>query len=298
MSANRRPPDHKRRGAPRARSGWGRLIRKPIVWAGGLVVAVITATLVNLLTGQLQKTVGDLSDKYGGGPAVKVLSVAVQRTAGQGGTYVFREKVDLTPTEFQSLNEAAHAGRGGDWLRHRGGIDPSPSSVQVVLQGNRSHQVRITQMRALRHCEAPATGTIFDSPPAGSDTTIKVGFDLDSSDPTAQYQSDTGEWLPGYFGNYTVSMNQGEQVVLHILSRTTTHYCEFRLGLDVLDGDTTVTQTIDNAGEPFTVSALLVQNGELVLSEYQAVYFGGVIDPSPTDAWVREDPKTAKEGET
>lgn len=296
MSANRRPPDRKRRGAASARSGWGRLIRKPIVWAGGLVVAVITATMVNLLTGQLQKTVGDLSDKYGGGPAVKVLSVAVQRTAGQGGTYVFQEKVDLTASEFQSLNEAAQSERGGDWLRRRGGIDPRVSSVQLVLEGNRSHQVRITQMRALSRCEAPATGTIFDSPPAGRDTTIHVGFDLDSSDPTAQYQNETGSWLPGYFMNYTVSMTQGEQVVLHILARTSMHYCEFRLGMDVLDGEKTVTQTIDNAGKPFTVSALLTQNGEVVLSGYQAVYFGGVLNPSPTAAWVREDPRTAKEG--
>jgi hypothetical protein len=266
------------------------------VWVGSILAAVLTATLVNVLTGQTQKAIDAASAPRYNGLPVRVASVSVERSDEQGDTYVLPNKVELSAEELRSLNEAdqdySHPARYHSWFRSRGGVDPNLSIVKAVLEGNRAHPVRITGMRPIKHCQAPLSGTIFDSPPAGADISIAIGFDLDRTRPIAQAITDSGEWQGDYFAKYTVSLKPGEQQTFQIISKTERQYCEYTLELTVLDEGKTVTQVLDNNRGPFRVTALQPELGSIPYGRYQAAYIGGVA--SPNGDWIRVDPLTYK----
>jgi hypothetical protein len=255
-----------------------------------VLAAVLTATLVNVLTGQAQKTIDATTAPRYDGPPVRVASVSLEKSDGQGFAYVFPNKVELGTEELRSLNEAK---TGSDpalydnWFRSRGGVDPGLSIVKAVLEGNRAHPVRITGMRAIKHCQAPLLGTIFDSPPGGADASIAIGFDLDSARPTAQ-AVDNDTWQGDYFAKYTVSLKPGEQRTFQIQSKTERQYCEYTLALTILDDGKTVTQVLDNNGGPFRVTAFAFGQGSIPYRRYQAVYVGG--HASPNGDWIRVNP--------
>lgn len=297
MAKTRRRPGAKQAEGARATSSrpWW---KRRLVWVGSVLAAVLTATLVNVLTGQAQKAIDVATAPRSSGPPVKVASVSVERSDEQGDTYVLPNKVELSIEELRSLNQARTASdpvRYDNWFRSRGGADPGLSIVKAVLEGNRTHPVRITGMRPIKRCQAPLLGTIFDSPPAGADASIAIGFDLDSTRPIAQVITDSGEWQGDYFAKYTVSLKPGEQQTFQIKSKTVRQYCEYTLELTVIDEGKTVTQVLDNNREPFRVTALSpeVDSGSgIPYRRYQAAYIGGVI--SPNGEWIRVNPLTHK----
>jgi hypothetical protein len=152
--------------------------------------------------------------------------------------------------------------------------------VQLVLQGNRRQTARVTNVRVVPRCQEPFSGTLFESPPAGADDIIRIGFDLDNPHPHAQIftNSLTDE---EYFASKTISLKLDEQQVVEVAVTTEHHYCEYTLLVDVLDHGKTVSEPINNNGEPFRVSAFLEPN------QYGELYMGGVVSPSHNGEFVR-----------
>jgi hypothetical protein len=290
-TGHRRSPGGRARPTSSRRPWW----KQRLVWVGTVLAAVLTATLVNVLTTQAQKTIDAATAPRHTGPPVKAALVSVERSDEQGDTYVFANKVELSGEELRSLNEAdqdyTNPAHYHDWFRSRGGVDPSLSIVKAVLESNRAQPVRITGMRPLKRCQAPLLGTIFDSPPAGAEASVAIGFDLDSSRPIAQAITENGEWQGDYFAKYTVSLKPGEQQTFQIKSKTRQRYCEYTLELSTVDDGKTITQVLDNNGQPFRVTALAdeVDSGT-PYRRYQAAYIGGVLRPS--GGWIRVDPLT------
>jgi hypothetical protein len=266
------------------------------LWVGSVLAGVLTATLVNVLTGQAQKTIDAATAPHYDGPPVNVVSISVERSDNQGGTYVFANKVQLSSEELKALNETrTDPARYDSWFRSRGGVDPGLSIVKVVLEGNRDHPVRITSMRPIKHCQAPLLGTIFDSPPGGEDASVAIGFDLDSTRSIAQVITDFGEWQGDYFAKYTVSLKPGEQQTFQIRSKTSRQYCEYTLELTIIDEGKTVTQPLNNDGKPFRVTALVFDESSdrIEYGRYQAAYIGGVL--TPNGEFTQIDPSAYKD---
>lgn len=307
---------------PAHKSWW----RKPEVWLGGaattVITGIVTGVLVNLLGTQAQKAIdppasasaapisvqGQASQANGrptinrsppsqqSGPPLTILSE--DPIHDFGSTWVFPEKYLVTQGQINYLgstidhdNIAAY----DQWFFDRGAY-ATAVDMQLVLQNNRSHLVRILDMNVLKACQHPLTGTLFFSPDAGADANIRLGFNLSSPDTEAEAATgwDTSTWKPDYFDNYTVSVQPGAQQVFNVRAVVSNESCTFRIQATILDGEKTIYQIIGDGNQPFriTSTASPFHNTALNFSDYQAIYAGGIASPNLKEAFVRVNPNT------
>jgi hypothetical protein len=180
-----------------------------------------------------------------------------------------------------------------NWAFSHGGYEPN-TDTQLVLENNRSHPVRIIDMRVIKKCGAPVAGTLLYSPDQGNDADIRLGFDLDSNDAEAYAAIGwyTSTWKPDYFANFTVSIGAGSQQVFNLRSVVTKFSCQFRYQITALDGERKIIELIGDDGQPFRASALLPQVGPDPFTGYSAMYAGGVYSPAGNDSYVKVNPQT------
>jgi hypothetical protein len=88
-----------------------------------------------------------------------------------------------------------------------------------------------------------------------------------------------------------VALNHDEQFTFDILATTALHYCQFSLKMTVVDGTRTVTETLNNHGKPFQVTATIGPSQNPDFSRYSVVYLGGT--DSQNGKWSQLDPATA-----
>jgi hypothetical protein len=256
--------------------------------ASAFVIAIVTA----FGTGVGQDLFSNATKSSPSGPPVKVAAVTVERTAEQSGTYIFAQDQTFSPTQLDALNQLeGGSSQYDDWFRSKGAIDPDVSEIKLVVVGNRPEPVAITGMSVTKRCAAPLSGALFYSPPAGADNIVGVGFDLDSTDSTAQNYENYR--LSGdYFKSHFISLHEGEIETFEITAMTK-NYCEFTLNLQTVDGSSSQTETVRDGSRPFRVSAL-VQNPNLgpgFLSHYHVLYVGGVATgASRNGGFVQQDP--------
>jgi hypothetical protein len=256
---------------------------------GGLITAVVVAAVTAAVTVVVTRHVAAARDTPAAparhGPPVKIDSVTVMRTETQAGLYVFQRTVDLSRSELHSLNQLRHGPGDDAWFRSRGGVDPSPSNVQLVVEGNADQPVRITNLTLIKNCHAPLDGTLFDDPPGGGQPALPINFNLDS--PQALAQTPDGH---DYFPASTILLNPGEVQVIEVTASTRLHYCRYSLRLTVLVGDQTTTENVADDGRPFQVTAL-----HEPISQYHALYTGG-LENEPTGDFIKADPRTHGSG--
>jgi hypothetical protein len=246
--------------------------------ASGVAVGVIVGVIVGWIL-QLG------SQRHYDGPPVKIDQVIDERDGElQGATWVFADALHLSTPALASINgplkfEREHGVQDPNpfdlWALANGGVDPGLAINRVVLEGNRSGTVEILGIRANAQCQQPLNGTIFYSPTAGADPVAMMGFDLDSPDPTAYKASGGFVSSQPYFETTTISLAPGEHQVINMVAVTHRHFCRYTFTITVLDGDKMSTETLDDDGKPFEVSALLEGGGSL-LTHYRSVYIGGV----------------------
>ena len=205
------------------------------------------------------------------------------------------QPLDLTAGQLGQLDAAppgdpAHQA----WFAAHGAVDLGSTEVQIIVEGNRDHRVRIVDLQPVATCSAPLTGTLFLSPPAGIEGGTRLYADLDSTRRTLPYTTfeQQGVETSGqdFFGTYTVSLSHGEQQVFDLVASSETHYCAFTLDMTVVDGASTVVEHLSDDGRPFAVSAPAPHQTAPDYALYGAVYIGGVMTPG--SRWVREDPNT------
>ena len=272
-------PDGSRRRTPRSGKASRRALKRHSrskKWLGVITTVVLMPVVAPVVVGRIQTIHLPRS-----GAPVRIEKVSVQRSDLVGGAWVFRTALKLSPSELAAANDLRQSAEGFDrWARDRGGVDPGVSMVQLVLQGNRRQTARVTNVRVVPRCQEPFSGTLFESPPAGGDDIIKIGFDLDNPHPHAQVFTNSLK-DEEYFASKTISLKLDEQQVVVVAATTEHHYCEYTLLVDVLDDGKTVSEQINNNGEPFRVSALLEPN------QYGELYMGGVVSPSHNGEFVR-----------
>ena len=187
----------------------------------------------------------------------------------------------LFPRELNSITGAANGeGNYESWARSHGGVDLSVSEIKLVVEGNSAKLARIINMQVVKQCQSPLAGTLFYSPGAAQDTSVKLGFNLDEFVSVARTYHDL-VFGSSYFDNKTVSLRHGEQEVFQIRAVTKRYYCQYKLRLVVVVGGKTVYQVVDDHGRPFRVTASLVANPGVrdPYAAYKAVYLGGVAKP-------------------
>ncbi|MFC4111687.1 hypothetical protein [Nonomuraea zeae] len=192
-------------------------------------------------------------------------------------------------------------------MRALGGVETTESTIELELEGNRQKPVRITGMKLDADCRAPLTDTLFFSPPQGDLPTVKIGFDLDRPYPIAQYakEHEQGPGLPtqfsgDYFADRKYELKPGEQATFRLTTRTYKHYCEYAFKLELLVDSKPETQTIDNDGQPFRISAKIAPkrvrfNEWATCSAYKRVYLGGALNAMNSQGWWTTSPSRGKE---
>jgi hypothetical protein len=252
------------------------------------VIAIVTA----FGTGVGQDLFSNVSKSAPSGPPVKVAAVTVERTADQSGTYVFAKDQTFSSAQLHTLNQLEGGSSQYDnWFRSRGAVDPDVSEIKLVVVGNRPEPVAITGMSVTKRCGPPLSGTLFYSPPAGAQMLVGVGFNLDSTNSSAQ-NFNNGQLSGDYFGSHFISLHEGEIETFEITA-VTKNYCDFSLNLQTVDGSSSQNETIRNGSQPFRVTAL-VQNpsfGPGDLSHYHVLYVGGVATGAgPRGGFAQQDP--------
>jgi hypothetical protein len=201
------------------------------------------------------------------GPAIEVLDAATFRSDEIGGSVVFAAGTPFTDADLVTLNEQSDPTA---WLEDRGGVPVGTVFVQMVLAGNRKDAVRIIDLAPVAACSAPLAGALFKDPPAGSDASVRIDFDLDSG--SAGTYRDADGRPAAFFPAQTISLAQGEQQVLIATATTARQSCEVRFRLTVLADGEREEIAVPAADQPgYRVSAKLPDTA------YDAVYLGGVI---------------------
>jgi len=281
-ATSRVKPSRPAQPEPKPQPLWRNALGGTVNWTWGVVTAVVVSLVTAVVTGFVSRPAATGNTTVRHGPPVRIDSVTVLRTTVQAGTYMFQRPLHLSQSDLRSLNKLQNVAPAYDaWFRSRGGVDPDSSNVELVVEGNADQAARITNITLLKSCQAPLTGTLFLSPPAGSESAILIDFNLDSTRSVAL--------TPGgqdYFSKYTIALRPGEVQVIQITAHTNLHYCRYTLQLTVLVGTHKTIETVTNAGKPFQVSALYSS-----LARYHALYVGGIMNPH-TGNFVQKNPST------
>lgn len=204
-------------------------------------------------------------------------------------TFVIPGPVRFTSVDAVEVEKTRGTQGHFDWFLNKGAaLDGRAATIRMVLRGTADDKAVITGMEVVRNCREPATGTLFYSPPAGSDPSIRLGFDLDSQSSTAQILDDHDNFVGNYFNSYTISLRAGENQAVTIFPRTLRQYCEFTIQLKIATAGQSTTKAIDNNGQPFRITALT--NYDEDFSAYDAVYTGGVANSTGSTLFRPADP--------
>jgi hypothetical protein len=198
----------------------------------------------------------------------------------------------------QALVNIALIPRLANYFYGRGGYAIN-ADTQLVLQNDSDRPVSILDLRVIKNCGSPLSGTLFYSPAQGSDNDIRIGFNLDSADTGAESAEgwNTAIWKPDYFESKYISFRPGQQRVLNIRAVTAKHACTFSYQATVLEGKTKFYQSIDDNGRPFRVNAIIDSPSNAPCARYASLYVGGPLTMLHHHGdFVKEDPGTYKGG--
>lgn len=270
MAREQNPPDQKPSEPPASASTSPRaarsLARRPIVWLTGIVVAALGATLTNALVPTFNRLLDPIVQH---GPAVEVLDASAFHSDEVGDSVVFPASTSFGKDDLATLNDQSDPTA---WLEARGGVPVGTVLAQFVLAGNRKDPVRIIDMVPAATCTTPLAGALFKDPPAGSDDSVRIDFDLDGGG-AGTYRGSDGR-PTAFFPARTISLAQGEQQVLIATASTARQSCEVRFRLTVLaDGEREEIEIPAHDQPGYRVSAKLPEKA------YDAVYLGGVVCP-------------------
>ena len=143
--------------------------KQPVVWIGGLVTALAAAAAAAFGTGlgtslfsAAHNTTGGAATAAVTGPPVLIDSVA--RDPDQPSfSYVLPQRLILSKVQLQSLNRLSPNDPAYNaWFTSRGGVQPEPVVLKLIVEGNRPHPVLVIDIHGNKgHLREPAQWHIF-----------------------------------------------------------------------------------------------------------------------------------------
>ncbi|TKK89292.1 hypothetical protein FDA94_10180 [Herbidospora galbida] len=264
-----------------------RLLGKPALVVGGALLTVVTGT-VAAVTSDAAKLVVLASPSPSPIARPVVVAALKVRDLDPGDTFVFPSAYRpdaATLGKINGLRESPDPDALAVLMRSLGGVDVGVLGTRFVLENVSRLDVRILDLRVDADCRAPLGGTLFYSPPQGSEMLVDLSFDLDARHPIPRFMEKYGWSEQSWFDTQTVLLAPGEQQVFDVQVETA-RYCEYRLVADVLQKQRTVTLTIDDGGAPFRVTGMPSPR------KAPALYPGSLWNHDTCDEFSAVDPAT------
>jgi len=286
-----------RKGSGKKRSREKIIGGKVLAWAAGVVGSAIAAFVTAYITtlGTAAAAAHPASPPPDGQPVL----VTVGNVAGHDGSFAFPDPVTLSARQIRDLS-AAQGNLAStvftSWYSAHHGAFVGAVSIQLVVQGNRHHLVRIINITPVESCSAPLHGTMFFFPGQGADESARLYLDLDHPlEPDAYALGSSAKRYADYFGRYSVSLRYDGQFTFQVTTSTSNQYCAFKLALTIIDDGKKVTETVDDHGQPFRLTSLPERGNRVRFSSYQVLYLDyasadSTFNPSGPP-WVRGNPK-------
>jgi hypothetical protein len=220
---------------------------------------------------------------------VSVESIAYVRDGSRkslGYSYVFPQKVQLSADDLAGLNKLnGKSAEYWQWMLSRGGVNTDDSPIQFTMRNKSNKSIIVTNMQPAAQCKQPLSATLFYAPEQGAEGDIRLAVNLDDKIPVIRDRVSGASYFGGEDAKI-IRLEPGETSTLLIDAITTKYYCQlhFNLIVDPEDGSSPISESFDNNGKPFEVSAVpkVVQGGNVKFSYYQKMY-AFYQDTSPAD---------------
>lgn len=154
-------------------------------------------------------------------------------------------------------------------------------------------KVEITGIGVWKVChEVPLGDMLFYYPSTVRDTTVSLGFDLDSSITYAQDRNADGSYSGNYFQEHSVTLEQGESKKFPVYVTTTRHDCTFDFDVDVNTSQGTF--SVNSGQQLKLVAAPDPTKTPSDFSAYNSVYVFDAANAYSEGMWVQVNPRTYK----
>lgn len=289
-----------------ARLGWIAGLLGATLTATGIIVAVMLATGDSQVTAPPRTAVPTTSTRppeldARAAPVssrpVLVESVSALESRSGDGTFALPAALDMTPAALADFNDniVTDSTDYAAWYRQHSGAAVDFGVATITLRGNAKEAVRVVDLRVIKRCGRPLTGTFFAGYSQGSGDTVKLGFDLDAPDPSAKVMASTSRGLfalsESFFATKTVELAPGELVTLSVGAFTKRYACRFTLRLFVATSTGLLWQPIARGTGAFIVTAMAPPTKSGQLSGYDTAY---ALTPrhAGDTAWERVSPSS------
>lgn len=216
-------------------------------------------------------------------PPVLIESVSDLVDDEPDGTMALSQPLDMTPVQLSDFNRQYQSSGGYESLKQaKRAWTLNNAYTTLGVRDNWGEQVSISRIEVKKTCGPPASGTYFvgDSEGGGGGgPVVRVGFNLDSPEPDALEMgmtqarglTPTGNKYFPVSGNIELEPQQQRSLSVDVF--TTTHACTFRFMLYVATSKGIFTETVDNHGHPFRITAIAhAKDGRYPLSGYGDAY--------------------------
>ncbi|WP_140416339.1 hypothetical protein [Arthrobacter globiformis] len=245
-------------------------LTKPFVWAGTIILAALATALTSWLqprfTGAIDAITesGDpISITYALKPATTLYDVSLP--AGR----------PLSDADIEHLNRMKPNDQV-QWLEKNGGTPLGARTLTVTLKGNRTHLVRVTDIRPVSECTEPSRGSLMLTGLGRGATQQSLVLYLNVGDPTkgAEYYSpETGEKVP-FFPQKTITLTNGEEEYLVInLVPSNGEHCHVQVEFAVTDGNKEVRRRVPHEG-PISIMPASEAMDVSAAEQYPKTYLG------------------------
>lgn len=218
-------------------------------WAAGIVVAAVTATLVGLFTGLLDKLV----DAVGGDDAA--LAIDVERDPARFDAtlpydwerydYVIDRPVERLPRPPRGTCRERFA-----WARDLGGRDAFRSKIRVYLRGKSSEPVIVQGFRVQASRSRPSGRGTHVACPVGGAVANPLMIYVNLDKPSARFGR-----IDERPRRFLLTVDNDEVETLEVQAQTTRYDAEWWLELEARVGGKRKVLRIDDGGRPFRTAA-------------------------------------------
>jgi hypothetical protein len=262
--------------------------RRPVVWLGSVTTAITIGVLIGVLTPLAQRVTSPSTRGSSKSADVRVKQPLLIQSAGYlpGFNEVFTFPYPLNRAQMMAATRGISQGNFPN-LKYVAALSGDPAYIQliqVVLHSDVKQVATIREIRVVKQCTEPFSGTELWNPAQGAIGNLGMGFNLDSQVSKAQFINGRERFYGDYFAKKSIQLAPGESDTLSMFTLTTQHSCRFTFKLYTDYGSGQYVEPVNDNGKAFTASA------GLPFRRFKVVYAGG--DAGSHGAYVRVNPKT------
>lgn len=267
---------------------WPRYVALPVVviaLVGGIVLAGVRYYLTDKDNNHPVDAVPHAA--VPGKEPVRVQNVSRPVALSEVTKFATEAPLNLAETDLQELGRIqGDALALTNWRKRHGLIPINTATVILTLGAAGNKTVVLNNVDLIKSCKSPARGTYLQQyTQGGGETNVALGADLDKPTSVVREVVNNAPTGAEYFARNTIRLQPGNPTTISIGAFTQHSGCDFTIRLTSSTSDGSVTQIVDDGGQPFRVTSPAVGTPEHPLSSYADAYVQAGI------AWVHVDPK-------